>query len=55
MSSGSIGNSDNGNNPFYNFLEIIAFMGNEHRKSRDAAPNGADFQKKDHYFSRRGL
>ena len=44
--------SENGNDLF---LGITTFLGNDLRKSRDAAPNGVDFQNKGHYFPRRDL
>ena len=46
MCSGITGDSENGNDLFSIFLEITTFVGNDLRKSRDAAPNGSDFQEK---------
>ena len=46
MSSSNTGDSENGNDLFLIFLEITTFLGHDLRKSRDAAPHGADFRKK---------
>ena len=48
MSSSITGDSENGSDLFLIFLEITIFLGHDLRKSRDAAPYGADFQKKGH-------
>ena len=46
MSSSITGDGENGNDLFLIFLEVTTFLGHDLPKSRDAAPNGADFQEK---------
>ena len=45
MSSGITGDSENGDDLFFFFLEITTCLGKNLWKSLDAAPNDADHQK----------